>query len=119
MLELSGVRGDTNVYDLRVIRQNAPVNLTGVKMWFTLKDDRNDPDSEALIQVNNIDDPSQVYYTQPTAGRAQIALLPGDTVALVDNAFYYDIQILETSGAVTTIANGILHLENDVTKVYA
>lgn len=119
MGDLNGVRGDTNVYDVRVIRRNAPVNLSGCKMWFTAKDDKDDLDVDAVIALDNQSHPLQIVLTQPTAGRAQISLVPGDTVDLINNAFYYDIQLLEESGIVTTIANGILHLEDDVTKTYA
>lgn len=118
MSDLKAFKGDTNVYDLTVLRLDAPVNLSTAKMWFTAKNDKDDLDADAVIALNTDDTPTQVFFPFPLQGKAQIIVEPSDTTDLIANAFYYDVQIVEASGLVTTIASGVLHVEDDVTKAY-
>lgn len=119
MANLKAYKGDTNVYDISVVRQNAPVNLGGAKMWFTAKLNIEDTDAQAKIKLDSATNPTQVIFTQALQGRAQVILRPVDTNTLVEDALYYDIQIVEQSGVVTTIASGVLHLEDQVTVTFA
>lgn len=116
MSALSAVRGDTNVYDITVIRQNEPVPLIGAKLWFTAKSDPKAADSSADIKKNSTDNPTQVFVTSASAGKAQVQLNPIDTISLPNDAYWYDIQVLEQSGMITTIASGVLHIQQDVTR---
>jgi len=113
---MRAVRGDTNVFDVNVVRQGSVVDLTNAKMWFTAKSDRSLDDDDAAIALNSDDNPTQVRFTDEENGRAQIVLAPEDTSALEDDAYYFDIQIVEDDGTITTIASDILHIEEDVTR---
>lgn len=112
-------RGDTNVYNLSVIRQNAPVNITDGKLWFTAKLDQDDPDSAAYISLNSEDNPNQVMLVTPQQGKAQIVLVPADTDGLTVTALWYDLQLQESTGVITTVQSGILKIQKDVTRSVA
>ena len=116
MTDLKAVKGDTNIYNLRVVRSDTPVDLSDAKTWFTAKVDLDEIDADAAIALNSEDDQSQIIYTTPLQGRMQIVLNPGDTSDLVEDALYYDVQVVEQSGVITTIVSGVLHIAKDVTK---
>jgi hypothetical protein len=116
-MKLQAVRGDTNVFDVTMVRQNAVVDLTGAKMWFTAKSDQAADDTSAVIKLNSVDNPTKVLLIgAPTIGKFQIQLDPTDTSPLTEDAYYYDIQVKEGNGVVTTIASGVLHIVWDVTR---
>jgi hypothetical protein len=115
-MNLQAVRGDTNIYDVTVLRQNVPVNLTGAKMWFTAKSDPRSGDPVAAISLNSTEDIYQVTPVDLPHGKFQVKLNPTDTDTLAADAYIYDVQIVETDGVVTTIASGVLHIVQDVTR---
>lgn len=116
MSDLTVIRGDTNIYDVTIVRSNAALNLTAAKIWFTAKEDPDDADLAAAIALNSTDNPTKVVKTLPAQGKCQIALTPTETAPLDQDAYYYDIQILETGNIITTIASGILRVVKDVTR---
>jgi hypothetical protein len=45
---------------------------------------------------------------------------PGDTAGLADDeVLYYDLQLKESNGVITTIATGKLHVQQDITQAVA
>ena len=119
MVELECVRGDDNVYNLSVVRNNAAVNISGAKLWFTAKHDQDDPDTLAVIKLNSTDNPGQISLVDQVHGLASITLKPADTVLLEETALWYDVQMKESTGRVTTIVSGILKITKDVTASVA
>jgi hypothetical protein len=115
MPDLLAVRGDTNIYNLTVMRADKEVNITGGKVWLTAKRELDDGDSEAVIAVDS--DQGDVIFTNPLKGKAQINIPPESTMNLdEDEAFHYDVQLREANGVVTTIATGKLELIPDITR---
>jgi hypothetical protein len=111
-MDIECIRGDTNVYNITVIKANRIVDVSAAKAWFTLKQKKSDADVDALLALDSDINPTQVLLS---SGHITVKLLPDDTKLILENAVNYDAQIKETTGDVTTIAEGICSFIKDVT----
>lgn len=123
------VRGDSRTFNLLVKipastpqQVDAPVNLTGAVITFTMKTENidyqlkpNDPvvirktsDDTAEIEVADQNDPELV-------GKASIYLSPEDTKYLPTGIYRYDIQVKTEAGKVYTVSSGRIYLIMDTT----
>ena len=100
------------------------------KLWFTVKDDRDDADSAAIIQIEET--AGLVYLNGAAAGTAAngditvddeddgditITLDETETDDLTENSgLYYDVQMLDSSDDVTTLSDGPARVTLDVTR---
>jgi hypothetical protein len=115
MPDLVATRGDTNIYNVTVLRSDQPLDITGSKVWMTAKHFKTDTDAEAVFQINSDSQDIDIY--DPLKGRIQIHVLPVHTASLLeDEVLYYDIQLKEASGQITTIGQGKLEVLADVTQ---
>lgn len=109
-------------YDLEIIKRDdvkipltfthkdtgLPYDLTGYSFFFTVKINKTDPDTSAVISEDF--SPS----SPPTDGIAVLTL--DDTQTDVDaQVYYYDVQIVDGSGDVTTIMLGEFTVVQDIT----
>lgn len=109
MTELSAYRGDDKTWNLNFTDANGdPIDLTGSTVFFTVKVNKSDPDSDAVISK------SQSSHTNPTGGVTSISLTNSDTNVKVGN-YYYDFQLVDSAGLVTTILTGIFMIKQDIT----
>jgi len=120
LLHLTAPRGDTTVLEFTVTRSGVPVNLTGLKIWFTVKTDRSVADASATIRKGTAAT-GMSGITLPgagTDGRYWVQIDPADTSSLADGTqwFYYDTQIREADARVTTVETGRFAVTTDVTK---
>ena len=115
MPDLVAIRGDTNIFNITVIRGDAVLNITGSKVWFTAKVNKEDVDSSAIIKLDSSTPDVNIYA--PVQGRVQVKIPPSATEGLDDDlALHYDVQLKEANGDITTIATGILRIEPDITR---
>jgi hypothetical protein len=115
MPDLVATRGDTNIYNVTVLRSDQPLDITGSKVWMTAKHFKTDADANAVFQVTS--DTTDIDIYDPIQGRIQIHVLPIHTEGLLeDEVLYYDIQLKEASGQITTIGQGKLEVLADVTQ---
>jgi hypothetical protein len=115
--EISMIRGDTASFSGTVMRAGAPVNLTGAKLWFTAKRSRSDLDEAAVIKKDTV--LGGVVILSPTSGTYRVTILPADTSSLTYTIqLFYDVQLLEPDGTVTTIESGTLEVDasRDITR---
>lgn len=116
MTDIVMTRGDSVIMDVGVVRYNPSTGLndpvTASKAWFTAKANANDLDSAAIIKKDSVSSPTKVIIT---AGNIRIFLDPTDTSVYGDRWLEYDVQIKETSGAITTVERGKIQLKFDVT----
>lgn len=100
----------------------APVDLTDAKMWFTVKQRSTDPDDQALIQkrtANAGGSDAQVKVITPATGKAEIYIVPADTLSMNPGTYIYDIQVTLASGKTYTITRDKITFKEDVTKATA
>jgi len=111
---LSLTRGDSDNYG--VIFKKADGTLYNIKNWvvfFTLKTNRDLPDSQASLQkvVTVFSD-----STSGTTGSANIPIIPSDTTNLEPGEYDFDISVCTNSSANYTVLKGKLDLEYDITR---
>lgn len=139
MVNLVAVRGDTNIYTVPVRKQQMddggepttdpdgaplydPVDLAGASMWFTAKRNRYDNDDQAVIRNGfgpEVGALTGINFIAPTsAGNAEVTIDPVDLASMPDDYvnLYYDIQVKESSGTITTIVRGNLLVVPDRTE---
>jgi hypothetical protein len=114
MSALKMKRGDTRQFQSTgVTRGGLPVNLTGATIRFTAKFKRTDAQASAVISKSTAT--GGVTIISATAGTYHVTILPSDTSSLAaDRSLYYDVEMLETDGTVTTIDEGTLSITLDV-----
>jgi hypothetical protein len=122
LAELTAVRGDTITIRLTITRPDAnlvpqPVNLTGAVIRATFKLSPDDPDP-GIVQLGTDTTPAQFTLNTPLAdGIATMELLPSDTHDLeAPTVIYWDAQLVESNGRVSTVADETLILVVDITR---
>jgi hypothetical protein len=107
------IRGDTRVININALQADGitPLDLTGSKVYFTLNAS-NTPtdDTSAALQKTTI------THIAPTLGQTSITINPTDTQTLIPQSYFYDIQILDTNGRVTSIKKDVFIINSDITR---
>lgn len=98
----------------------APVDLTGCKLWFTVKQRTSDTDANALIMKKNTaaggGDTQIKVLTPPEDGKAEVYLVPTDTDLINPGVYVYDVQVTLANGKTYTITRDQIVFKEDVTK---
>lgn len=76
----------------------------GDKIYFTVKTSTETEEKEFQIVVESF-----------TAGSAIISFLPEHTRSMRQGRYYYDIQLTDKSGLITTLVKSRIKIEGDVT----
>jgi len=110
MNDLQVYRGDDKTWEVQFKNDaGTPIDITGWKVYFTVKEKDSDSDDLAKIKKDT------EVHSDPTQGKSQIVLVPTDTENLKGN-FYYDIQIKKATGEFITVIVGTLEVLRDVTR---
>lgn len=107
-------------YDMQFTAENLvpagdAIDLTGAKVWFTIKADALDDDASALLSVNTVDDPTKITIDTPLDGIFTMHFKAADTAGL-EGLFPYDIQIKLASGKLFTMARGNIEFLANLTR---
>ena len=103
------VRGDNQVIELEFTEDGVAVNITGWKVYFTLKKNKSDSDDDAILKKDI------TVHTEPLNGKTQILLTDVETDTL-SGVYYYDIQYKDTSADIKTPILGIMSFFEDITR---
>ena len=102
------IKGDTVDLDIQLFDVNdVEINLTGTTVFFTVKRNLQDADSEALISKDI------TSFASPTTGDVAITLTASDVDYI--GTFYYDIKIKYTNGKIQSVLNDKFILSDHVT----
>lgn len=100
--------GDTKDILVSVLDElDAVVNITGATAVFILS---NNPYSAAIVTKSS---GSGIVITDGPAGILTVSLDPADTAALA-GSFYYEVELTDASGRVSTIVVGQINIRADV-----
>ena len=90
------IRGASKTLKLTVTDENnAMVNLTGARVYFTVKISDRDP--QPLFQKSS-NNPAQAEITTPREGIALIYLQPSDTQNLDPHEYLFDVWVVLANG---------------------
>jgi hypothetical protein len=121
-LEAAGYRpihaGDDYTHRFTVERPaGTPLVLTGAKLWFTVKQDAVEADSQALLAYDS-EDVSEVEITSGANGQFSVHLQAADTEDLT-GSWVYDIKAKLQSGLIIRIARGNIEFLPNITRARA
>lgn len=118
-------RGDTLEIDFSGLSNLS----TRTNVWFTVKGDKDDADSAADIQIDELTGllyisgaqgtaaNGSITVTDAVAGKLTVALAAVETAKLdIVGRFFYDVQVLYASGVVRTETRGHANIIGDVTR---
>lgn len=114
---LEGTIGDTNMFTITVVvyGTSTPVDISSADMWFTAKHQLADADADAVFQKET---GSGITLTTPASGIATVTISPSDTASLTrTTSLWYDVQLKQTNGRITTVQQGLLRLQLGATVV--
>jgi len=104
-------RGDSREFSLTFSDDDGkPIDITGWKVYFTLKDSEGDPDSEAILRKDVTD------HHDAEAGNTRIHLDPSDTNGVQPGEYHFDFQIKKPNGDILTVAKGEMRILTDITR---
>lgn len=106
------VTGTLTIKDI----DGVPVDLTGAKVWLTVKASYTDPDANAVFKYDTVTNPSNIWIADAESGVVGWKISNTDSVLLTENtSYYYDFQIL-LSGLVHTVKIGTFRATYQVTR---
>ena len=114
-LNIKMVRGDTYKFDAAIILNGAPVDLTGGTVRMTAKWSLANLDASAVFQLSSAT--TGIVITSATAGEIQVTIASSNTSSLPSKKVElpYDIQFVDSIGAVYTVLYGTLTVVPDAT----
>lgn len=113
---LATTRGDSTIFYVTCTEDGAAVDLTGCKLWFTVKRNLSDLDVDAIIR-RTTDTAMGIVVATPQTGIAVITLDPVQTVTLLRaETLFWDIQVRTFAGLINTAASGLMDVALDVTR---
>jgi len=122
-LENAGYRplhaGDDYSHQFQALRDGVAINLTGAKLWHTIKEDSNLKDSEAKLAYDS-ETPGgtpNIEITNPTEGEFTIHWRDVDTAGL-EGKWPYDIKLREggAGAEIKRLARGKIEFLPNLTR---
>lgn len=108
------IRGDSRLFNFTILQSDGktPFDLTGCEIFLTVNPLTNpgNNDSGAVIQL------STTNFTNPTSGTASLYLSNTVTQNIVPGVYYYDIQLKDASGNITSLAQNTFTIIADITR---
>ena len=108
-------RGDTREFSFEFTDSaGQPLNITGHELWFTMKRDVADTDSDAVLQKRIVMLPSQ----QSENGECMLTLSSTETDSIPPGIYLFDFQrvIPDNPPVVKTLMSGKISVLPDITR---
>ena len=108
------IRGDSRLINIQINNPDGtPFDLSGCEVFLTLNLSQtpavDSTDSTASLKK------STSTFTNPTQGLASLTLTNTDTQNLAPGDYYYDIQLKDVSGNITSLASNLWSVIDDIT----
>lgn len=116
-------RGDTWQADYDLVDSDGiPLDLSapGVKVWFTVAATLPRLATDPVLYQGTLANGEIIAVGLPASGRARVTIPARATAYLPDGVvrLYYDMQVLDASGRVSTVEKGIFVVLPDVTRAF-
>lgn len=118
------IRGDSQLFIPTVTANNSPLNITGFTVFFTVNSNNNPTDDSGAILEKQVTPATTTlvlfngvtYTINPAQGQCAIQLANSDTQNLVPGGYFWDIQVVDTSGNVVSLKQGTFTIIADITR---
>lgn len=107
------IRGDTRIITINCFQSDGvtPINLTGATVTFTLNSD-SAPTTDGTAALQKI----VTTHTSPLLGITSITITNTDTQNIAPGDYYYDVQVKDASGNITSLKKDIFTINPDITR---
>ena len=118
--EISFYRGDAFSFDLSLVLNNSPVDMSEYTAFFTAKKRKKDPDSKAVSRKSSGFAPDTetggITIVDSGGGQIRVVLLHKDTKDLLGGSYYYGINVVNKSdpALVYTLLQGTMTVKLDI-----
>lgn len=118
MSALTMKRGDTLKFKTIVRIDDVVVDITGWKVWYTVKQSYAELDANATFRADTTDATGAVAITNGPAGEITVKMPPSATFGMADTdvTLYYDVQVKNLDDEVSTVDSGTIVVSPDVTR---
>lgn len=109
------VRGDSRTINIQFYESDGatPFDLTSCEVFLTLNSSQNpavdSSDTSAALKK------STSSFSDPTTGLASLTLTNTDTQNLAPGIYYYDVQLKDNSGNISSLASNTWEIIDDIT----
>src|SRR6266404_4668075 len=108
--------GNTGVYDVTILKDDLPFDLTGSTVFFTAKYDAEDDDIDAPIKYDSVNDPTNVAIDAGVNGTLTLTISAADTDPVDVGDLFCDIKVEDTLGEFFTHLFFILPICQRITR---
>lgn len=117
MSEINIYRGDTTSLNLAITSgtSSSAKDLTDSTLFFTVKQKKSDSDDLAAIKKQT-PTASGINITDATNGLATISLSSDETSELKTGPHWYDVQVKNSAGCISTVGTGKFIVATDITR---
>jgi hypothetical protein len=107
------IRGDTRVIQVNCVQSDGvtPLDLTGATVYFTLNSSNAPTDDSGDALQKTV-----TSHTAPILGQTSITILPADTTGLTPGDYYYDVQVKDANGNISSLKQDIFRINADITR---
>lgn len=107
------IRGDTRLINIKFVQSDGvtPIDITGGKVYFTVNAS-NSPTDDTSIAFQKL----VTSHTNPTQGQTQVKIVTGDTQNIAPGVYYYDVELVDSSGNVTSLKQDEFDINADITR---
>lgn len=104
-------RGDARLVKMSFKKKDGtPIDITGWKVYLTMKASLADADEDAALQK------IQIVHTDAVNGLTEILINSEESAALQPRIYYCDVQLTDTVGNNFTVFNGKITVRRDITQ---
>lgn len=110
--------GDDYEYTFTVTQDGLPVNLTGAKLWLTVKTDPAASDEDAKLQLTSASI-NEIEIVNATQGRFVVKFASGGSkpTGNLAGTWLYDLQVkLAGPSRIVTLARGAIEFLENITR---
>lgn len=111
-IKISMIRGDTRKINVVALdATGAALDLTGSTVYLTVNASQTPTDdTTAVLQKQT------TTHTAPTLGLSSITLVNADTQNILPDTYFYDIQVKDVAGNVTSATASTFTITGDITR---
>lgn len=111
-IDLTSIRRNSKAYIFTFEKEGSPINLTGSTITFSLKENREDTDEDAILLKHPV-------ILNAAAGTALLELTP-EEMDLRLETYWYDVQLESEEMPRVTVMRGMFRVTwNNTEKSYA
>lgn len=112
MAKIKLTRGDSRTINVPYLSSSGTaLDLTGATVFFTVNADQNPTDDSGAVVSKTI-----TSFSSPSLGIATISLTNADTQNITPGEYYYDVQVKDAAGNVTSSKKDKFIITGDVTR---